>query len=567
MFFPPHFRDSLIIIPITRLIIIQMAQNEGRIALAIQAHQRGQFSSLRAACSSYNAPYSTALDRVKGVLAKRDSQPKSRKLTDLEEQTLEQWILAMIGRGLPVGLQSIRAMANLLLSKRAGADEVLAIVVGHKWVYNYIKRHNNLQSKYTRKYDYQRALCEDVSIIRAWFDLVRNTIAKYGILEEDIYNFDETGFQMGVIATVKVVTGRERAGRAVAVQPGNREWVTAIESIDSTGDGPPPVIILEGKVHISTWYSNDLPRDWVIALSEKGWTNDQLGLLWLTTVFEPYTAPRTRGVYRLLILDGHGSHITPEFDLFCTEHKIITLCMPAHSSHLLQPLDLSCFATLKRAYGRQIEQLMRNGVNYIDKPDFLTAYYKARTEAITPTIARSGFTAAGLVPFNPERVLEKLNTQIRTPTPLPAPLPLQQWIPETPQHPEAVDLQAKSIKESLHRRMYPNIPSSPTESAFQQLVKCAKIAMHTNTVLTEENRQLRAENQRQKRKRAIKRSFIQSGGVLTVQQGIELVETAENGPVGREVDLPEEPQPRAVRMCSVCRSAEHTARTCPIRIR
>ncbi|KAG4428553.1 hypothetical protein IFR05_015964, partial [Cadophora sp. M221] len=45
------------------------------------------------------------------------------------------------------------------------------------------------------------------------------------------------------------------------------------------------------KVHISTWYSNDLPRDWVIALSEKGWTNDQLGLLWLTTVFEPYTAP------------------------------------------------------------------------------------------------------------------------------------------------------------------------------------------------------------------------------------------------------------------------------------
>jgi hypothetical protein len=56
---------------------------------------------------------------------------------------------------------------------------------------------------------------------------------------------------MGVIATTKVVSGRERAGKAVAVQPGNREWVTAIESIDSTGDGPPPVIILKGKVHIS----------------------------------------------------------------------------------------------------------------------------------------------------------------------------------------------------------------------------------------------------------------------------------------------------------------------------
>jgi hypothetical protein len=369
---------------------------------------------------------------------------------------------------------------------------------------------------------------------------------------------------MGVIAIVKVVSGREKSGRAVAVQPGNREWVTAIESINSTGDGPPPVIILEGKVHISTWYSSDLPRDWVITLSEKGWTNDQIGLLWLSTVFEPYTAPRTKGVYRLLILDGHGSHITPEFDLFCTEHKIITLCMPAHSSHLLQPLDVSCFATLKRIYGCQIQQLMRDGVNYIDKPDFLTAYNRARIEAITPAIIRSGFAATGLVPFNPDRVLSELNIQIRTPTP-PLAIPPPLWIPETPQHPKAVDLQAKSIKESLQRRMYPNIPSSPTDSAIQQLVKGCKMAMHNAMILAEENRQLRAENARQKRKRAIKRSFIQSGGVLTVQEGIELVEMAENRHREEEVELRPQPQTRALARCSICRATEHNARTCPAR--
>jgi len=103
--------------------------------------------------------------------------------------------------------------------------------------------------------------------------------------------------------------------------------------------------------------------------------------------------------------------------------------------------------------------------------------------------------------------------------------------PETPQYPNGVDLQAQAIRESLQRRMYPNIPSSPTESAFQQLVKGCKIAMYTNTVLTEENRQLRTENQRQKKKRAIKRSFISTGGALTVQEGIDRVESAEIGPV------------------------------------
>jgi len=78
---------------------------------------------------------------------------------------------------------------------------------------------------------------------------VENTIAKYSILAEDIYNFDETGFQMGVISTAKVVSGAKRSNRPVAIQPGNREWVIAIDCISSAGWSLPPVIIFEGKVH------------------------------------------------------------------------------------------------------------------------------------------------------------------------------------------------------------------------------------------------------------------------------------------------------------------------------
>jgi len=51
-------------------------------------------------------------------------------------------------------------------------------------------------------------------VIRSWFELVHNTIAKYGIQDTDIYNFDETGFMMGVISTAIVVTSSD--GRAKA---------------------------------------------------------------------------------------------------------------------------------------------------------------------------------------------------------------------------------------------------------------------------------------------------------------------------------------------------------------
>jgi hypothetical protein len=155
-------------------------------------------------------------------------------------------------------------------------------------------------------------------------------------------------------------------------------------------------------------------------------------------VFEKYTVYCTKGVYRLLILDGYSSYITPEFDLFCKEHLIITLCIPLHSSHLLQLLDVGCFAVLKQSYGRQIEGYMRNGVNYIDKPDFLRTFHAARTEAITLANIQSSFAATGLVLYDPERVLSKLYTQFKTLI-LPstsytnnAPASTQAWAFETP---------------------------------------------------------------------------------------------------------------------------------------
>ena len=77
---------------------------------------------------------------------------------------------------------------------------------------------------------------------------------------------------MGVISTAKVITGAERSNRPVSVQPGNREWVTAIDCICVDGQSLLPVIIFEGKLHQNIWYDLEvlLPLNWVIRLSENG---------------------------------------------------------------------------------------------------------------------------------------------------------------------------------------------------------------------------------------------------------------------------------------------------------
>jgi hypothetical protein len=105
--------------------------------------------------------------------------------------------------------------------------------------------------RFSRRYDYQRALNEDPKSLRQWFATVQRTIDEKGIQPEDIYYFDETGFAMGLISAQKVVTRAEYYGRRSILQPGNREWVTAIESICADGYSLPPCIVFQAKVYIS----------------------------------------------------------------------------------------------------------------------------------------------------------------------------------------------------------------------------------------------------------------------------------------------------------------------------
>lgn len=129
------------------------------------------------------------------------------------------------------------------------------------------------------------------------------------------------------------------------------------------------------------------------------------------------TQRRAVGSYRLLILDGHESHNSVKFHQYCEQHKIITLYMPPHSSHLLQPPDVGYFGSLKKGYGRQAELLMRNKVTHISKIEFLPAFKGAFDALITKNNILGGFRGAGLVPFDPEVVIPKLEVRLPTPTP------------------------------------------------------------------------------------------------------------------------------------------------------
>jgi len=91
-------------------------------------------------------------------------------------------------------------------------------------------------------------------VIGDWFALVRNTINKYGILPGDPYNFDETGFQMGLITTFMVVTASDRQGRPKQIKPTNTQWVTLSQGACADGSTVPPFLVFKGKEHNQAWF-------------------------------------------------------------------------------------------------------------------------------------------------------------------------------------------------------------------------------------------------------------------------------------------------------------------------
>ena len=99
------------------------------------------------------------------------------------------------------------------------------------------------------------------------------------------------------------------------------------------------------------------------AVSEKGWTSNDLGVQWLQKVFDKHTKAKVGQSRRhLLIVDGHSSHVNLSFLEYAHENKIIVLVLPPHTTHRLQSLDVGLFSPLAQQYSQELNTLMSNSL-------------------------------------------------------------------------------------------------------------------------------------------------------------------------------------------------------------
>lgn len=129
-------------------------------------------------------------------------------------------------------------------------------------------------------------------------------------------------------------------------------------------------------------------------------------------MFDRYTKRNARRKYRLLIVDGHGSHLTMDFIRYCDDKKILLAVFPPHSTHTLQPLDVACFKPLSSEYKNELTNGIHQsqGILPIKKGDFFPLFWKAWVASFTEKTILNSFKATGISPLNADVILNRFTS-------------------------------------------------------------------------------------------------------------------------------------------------------------
>lgn len=299
--------------------------------------------------------------------------------------------------------KDIEGAANRLL-KFAGLDRH----VGKMYGYQFIKRLPTLNVITQKPKERARIEAEIVGPLSHWYDCYEILLQKYEFEAHEVYNWDETGYQLGQGMNQRVVSTRQTESIATGDRGQN---ITGIECISADGWVMYPWFLVKGSEHMEDWYDLDSSANSfrIIKPTENGWTDDETAIQWFYSFHEATKKRVKNNRPRLLIMDNHGSHGTIEFLSICDTFNIIPYWFLPHTTHLCQPLDGKAFQCLKHYYRQMNNELIRWGGNADRKRDFFRNIKGVRRNAFKSQTIKSSFRDRGIWPFNAKLVLNAID--------------------------------------------------------------------------------------------------------------------------------------------------------------
>ena len=348
------------------------------------------------ASKMYMVPENTLRDRVLGKIDPDNVvMGKLPLFTQYEEAKIVEHIKTMASFGYGYTVQECVDLASdfaTQLGKRS-KDKPLST----KWMKGLRGRWPEIKKFTPRALEHVRAKMSKESVVAEYFENLQACIEKYDLTDKPhlIFNVDEKGISINhkppnVIASVDICPQ--------SVTSGKGKTVTILGCGSASGVAIPPFFVFPGKRMNSDLLHGSTPGA-AATLSETGWSNSEVFRTYLETHFLKFIPGRS-GEKVLLILDGHRSHVSVGLVDWAKTHDIILFILPAHTSHILQPLDVACYGPFQRMYDFQCHRLIRQTSAAITRYNVSEIASKVYSRALSAENLQAGFKKTGIYPLN-----------------------------------------------------------------------------------------------------------------------------------------------------------------------
>lgn len=358
--------------------------------------------SMRQASSKYGIPL--------GTISRKYNDKNTKKvggqiaLLPIEENILVDTILFASDWGYPFEKDDVKYLVKSYLD-RAGKQlkPFKNNLPGDNWYHNFIKRHSTvLKTRLGENIKRSRAAVSRTTI-NEYFDSLE--ISLLNVPSQNIINYDETNFSDDPGRNKVLV--RKSSKHADTIMDSSKSATSVMFAVDASGKMLPPYVVYKSSQLWNSWTTGG-PEMCRYNRTLSGWFDQSVFEDWFITVIIPYCR-RLDGV-KAIIGDNLASHVSVKIVQLCQKHNIRFIFLPPNSTHLTQPLDVSCFRPMKIAWRKVLKAYKRTQRGPIAKEIFPRLLKKTLNKlSITQSDnIKSGFEATGLYPLNREKVLNKL---------------------------------------------------------------------------------------------------------------------------------------------------------------
>jgi hypothetical protein len=387
--------------------------HEERIVKCIASFPDNGIVNIASKSREFVVDYEQLRRRWAGVENDTTRGGSNARLSDAQDLALVKRIKSQIKHGFVMKPGAIVACAEWILAPGVGKSELRPKHLSKHWFPRWAKRHPELHPIIDKVIANDRKSAGSAYEIKEWFQLLKTALYEYDIDDGDIWNFDETGFQVGDLKSGTIVWVPREIKAVYKRTPGNRKLVTCVECISARGEALPTFFIIKSKSlperHIRDWKDQGHDPDSSWTFSDSGFINSDLAAEWLNHFLEcthiPTRSRRTRKPPCLLLMNEHTSHLTPNFIDRCWEAGIVPFALLPHTTHILQPLDVCLFQPYKYWHQVVIGKWIAEGAFDFGQDDFLRCQPEIKAFVFKKATIRKSFEVTGIWPFNPNHVL------------------------------------------------------------------------------------------------------------------------------------------------------------------